>query len=257
MQFLRIKNWHEFQHYRNRRPPWIKLHRQILDNYEFYRLQDASRALLPCLWLIASEYDSGEIPLDTAMLAFRLHTGQQKLESCLNELRDKGFIDFASNALAERKQDAIPEKSREEEEKSQRQSGQQTALTDFAIFWESYPRKVHKPAAQKAWLRAGVNGHLGDVLAALESWKASAQWQDPQYIPHPSTFINQRQWNDPVPQGARNAPTTGQRKTGITANAASRIFGVTRNVADNVQPALPSGDRGVSDARVQGKSKAV
>ncbi len=27
----RIKNWDKFQHFKNRRPPWIKLHREILD----------------------------------------------------------------------------------------------------------------------------------------------------------------------------------------------------------------------------------
>ena len=74
--------------------------------------------------------------------------------------------------------------------------GQPTTLTDFDVFWDSYPRKIHKPEARKAFTRAGINGHLGSVIAGLESWKHCDQWADPQYIPHPARFINQKQWND-------------------------------------------------------------
>ena len=42
MTRLRVKNWAEFQHYRSRRPPWIKLHRGLLDDYAWHRLPEAS-----------------------------------------------------------------------------------------------------------------------------------------------------------------------------------------------------------------------
>ena len=32
---LRIKNWSEFQHYKDRAPPWVKLHHSLLDNFEW------------------------------------------------------------------------------------------------------------------------------------------------------------------------------------------------------------------------------
>jgi hypothetical protein len=41
MTRLRVKNWAEFQHYRSRRPPWIKLHRGLLDDYAWHRLPEA------------------------------------------------------------------------------------------------------------------------------------------------------------------------------------------------------------------------
>ena len=41
MRRLRIKNWAEFQHYRTRRPPWIKLHRGLLDDYAWHCLPEA------------------------------------------------------------------------------------------------------------------------------------------------------------------------------------------------------------------------
>ena len=31
---MRIKNWAQFQHFKDRSPPWIKLHREFLDDYD-------------------------------------------------------------------------------------------------------------------------------------------------------------------------------------------------------------------------------
>lgn len=116
---IRIKNWHQFQHYRNRRPPWIKLHREILDNYQFHCLPDASKALLPCLWLLASEFENGEIPLEIPMIAFRFHMTEEKVRNCLKELREKDFVSFASMKLASRKQCATPEGEVEREREAE------------------------------------------------------------------------------------------------------------------------------------------
>ena len=52
---LRVKGWARFQHYKHRRPPWIRLYRELLDDVTWHRLPVASRALAPMLWLLASE----------------------------------------------------------------------------------------------------------------------------------------------------------------------------------------------------------
>lgn len=68
----------------------------------------------------------------------------------------------------------------------------------FATFWQSYPKKVGKGAAEKAWAKAKVNGHAGEVLQSLEAQKRSDQWtrDDGRYIPNPATWLNQRRWED-------------------------------------------------------------
>jgi hypothetical protein len=63
MDYLEITNWHEYQHYTKRNPPWIKLHNKILDCYEYGCLQDASKLLLLSLYLLASRTDN-KIPND-------------------------------------------------------------------------------------------------------------------------------------------------------------------------------------------------
>ena len=67
---------------------------------------------------------------------------------------------------------------------------------DFLTFWTIYPRKVGKPAALKSWLRQ--KPPIGAVLAALEWQRGDEQWvkDGGQFIPHPSTYLNNRRWED-------------------------------------------------------------
>lgn len=75
----------------------------------------------------------------------------------------------------------------------------------FAEFWELYPRKVAKSAAQKAWrsLRLG-DSVKGQVLADLHR-RLAGEWsgKDKQYIPHPTTYLHQRRWEDEVEDSAQ------------------------------------------------------
>ena len=101
---ITIVNWGEFQHYRNRRPPWIKLHRQLLDNRHWFALSGDASKLLAELWLIASESEDGTIDDDLPNLAFRLYRQDDNIASCLQELVSHDFIEmdeeYASAALA-------------------------------------------------------------------------------------------------------------------------------------------------------------
>jgi hypothetical protein len=117
---LRPKNWEKFQHYKQRRPPWIKFHRSLLDDYEFHCLPLASRALAPMLWLLASEADNGEIDGDTVALSFRLRMTEKDLLDALKPLIDKGMFENASAMLATRLQDACLETETEAERETEK-----------------------------------------------------------------------------------------------------------------------------------------
>lgn len=107
---LRVRNWERFQHYKHRNPPWLKLHRSLLDDLEWYNLPPYFAKIMISLWLIASEKD-GELPAVPA-LAFRLRLTSSEVEDALAALGhwlepvNKGSSPAASGALAERKQDA-------------------------------------------------------------------------------------------------------------------------------------------------------
>jgi hypothetical protein len=113
------KSWGEFQHYKNRAPIWIKLHRKLLDNYEFSRLPVASRALAPILWLLASEYDDGKITATNEEIAFRLRMPEAELVEALNPLISAEFFTSDSKSLARRKRVAIPERETETQVKTE------------------------------------------------------------------------------------------------------------------------------------------
>lgn len=123
IQFIKPKNWADFQHYKDRSPTWIKLHKSILDNYDYQRLPLASKALAPMLWLLASEYDEGKIPLDYDLIAFRLRVDIDDLKNAISPLIHSGFFvcnQDASKPLAEclPREEDIKHIKQEEKEKA-------------------------------------------------------------------------------------------------------------------------------------------
>lgn len=71
----------------------------------------------------------------------------------------------------------------------------------FETFWKAYPRKVGKDAARKAWKKKGCTVNLLEkMLVTLEAQRQCKQWQkeDGQFIPHPSTWLNEGRWDDEV-----------------------------------------------------------
>jgi hypothetical protein len=63
----RIKNWTQFQHYKDRSPEWIKLHFAILASEDWTMLADASKLLAIVCMLVASRH-GGMVPNKPAYL---------------------------------------------------------------------------------------------------------------------------------------------------------------------------------------------
>ena len=125
------KNWAFFQHYKDRLPPWIKLHREILNDRVYMGLPIASKALAPLMWLLASESKNGTFDGSLDELVFRLHITPKEYQDGVKPLIDKGFFVHASNTLADCKQLAIPETEREREtETDKRQKATVVATPD-------------------------------------------------------------------------------------------------------------------------------
>ena len=99
-EWIIVRNWDTFQHYRDRRPPWIKVYLDLTHNEEFLELTGHERGVLLGLWL---EYAASGRKLrhDTAMISRRL--GLKVTKRTLKALNDAGFIEIsASAALASR-----------------------------------------------------------------------------------------------------------------------------------------------------------
>lgn len=121
------KNWETFQHYKDRSPTWVKLHKNLLDDMAFQRLPVGARALAPMLWLLASESVTGVFNGSIEELSFRLRQSEKEISVALEALIQAGFFlvyQDASNPLADCYTPSIvvaqlgsPEKRREETEK--------------------------------------------------------------------------------------------------------------------------------------------
>jgi len=192
---LRVRNWERFQHYHKRNPPWIRLYNEILDNYEFSRLQDASKWHAVGIWLLASRFDN-RIPDDPKWIATRINaTTVVDLDSLISA----GFLesyDDASNTLAPRKQSATLEGEGETEretstaapEKKKRKkrapvvAGRPVPLPES---WE--PNEGHRELAKEEGVslvretqvfkaHAAANGRtMVDWDAAFRSWLLKAR----------------------------------------------------------------------------------
>lgn len=208
---LTPKNWHEFQHYKDRSPAWIKLHRGLLDDYEFSRLPVASRALAPLLWLLASEYADGKITASTDEIAFRFRTTERELVAALKPLIDKGFFITASAVLADCKRGASPEKKEEEEREIEEEKNIRAVAVatrpvvddPFEEFWKVYPKRDGanpKTPARKKFIAAVKSGtDAREIIAAAkrsaDEARSKGQIGTP-YVPQAVTWLNQQRWGD-------------------------------------------------------------
>ena len=116
MEYLKIKNWEEYQHYKDRCPPWIKLHVKILNDRAFSLLSRASKCLQMLLWILASETD-GIIKNDINDIRFRLRDETIE-ESEINLLIEKGFLLPENNGRKHLLADACLETETETEKRA-------------------------------------------------------------------------------------------------------------------------------------------
>lgn len=72
-----------------------------------------------------------------------------------------------------------------------------TLLSKFDDFWHSYPRKQKKKLAQKLWVKKSLDRVAEKIIDDIV-WRTTndPQWQNPQYIPLPTTYFNDERWED-------------------------------------------------------------
>ncbi|MCG8434418.1 MAG: hypothetical protein MJA83_10340 [Gammaproteobacteria bacterium] len=206
MDYFEIANFDKYQHYKDRNPPWIKLHRDILENYEFSCLQDASKAHLILIWLLASRLEN-RLPYDADWIKSKIGANE-KID--LDELEKTGFIkkisdvaerkQFDSNPLADDKQLAMPETEGEVEAEADKKIYSQ----NFLSFWNVYPKKKAKGKAWVAWKKLKPdNSFLKTLIEAVEAQKRErkAKRDRGEFVPEwpfPATWLNGRNWEDEI-----------------------------------------------------------
>ena len=87
-KYFTVKNYDEFQHYKDRNPPWIKFYNTTLDDLDLEELSDAEKGHLFLIWLLASKYEN-KLPYDEKWVARKI--GAKSLVN-LDVLEQYGFI---------------------------------------------------------------------------------------------------------------------------------------------------------------------
>lgn len=66
----------------------------------------------------------------------------------------------------------------------------------FDEFWQTYPRRIGKGQAVKAWRAALKKTDPDTLITAAETFARSMSGKDPQYVPHAATWLNGERWLD-------------------------------------------------------------
>ena len=188
---MKIKNWHKFQHFKDRKPLWIKLYRDLLNDISWHKLDGETSKTLIGLWLLASEDKSGELP-PIDIIAFRLRITEDKLEQQLTKLND--FLEQLDiRCMSTGHTPDSLEKRRDREEKNTVDKKASTHAINFNKFWSLYPKKTGKQKCLSLWTKKKPPIEI--VLKAVAWQQRSEQWKKG-FIPNPSTWLNEGRWED-------------------------------------------------------------
>ena len=83
--YLSVRNWGKYQHYRDRRPIWIKFYVEMLHDDELQGLPIPARLLFDQLLLLAGEY-ANAIPNDSELIAKLVRMPPRTVRESLAEL---------------------------------------------------------------------------------------------------------------------------------------------------------------------------
>jgi len=136
MKYIKVKNWEKFQHYKDRRPTWIKLLIEIIDEFDadgnskkFYKLPDSAKLTFILLACLRAHYNQ-HIPYpNDKWLKKRL--GIRKLN--LQPLINNGFICIDTESVSEPHRNDTPEREGETE--------RETEKDKLFLKWNSYKGK--------------------------------------------------------------------------------------------------------------------
>ena len=212
------KSWKSFQHYKDRNPPWVKLHKTLLDDRDFSRLPIASKALAPMLWLLASESKDGIFDGSIEEIAFRLRWSEKDVNAGLKPLIDKGLFSIASGVLADCYQDARPETETETEgeteEKREAKTNTPEGVSD-SIFKDYLEVRKSKKAK---WTETALKGMI------REAGKAGISLEDAMRI------CIERNWQALKAEWIKEKQTAAEKNQSVLSGLTRGLVGGGNNV---------------------------
>jgi len=184
---LRVRNWDKFQPpMKDRNVIWIKVYRQILEDYEWHNLSSDNKATLIELLLLASE-NNGELP-EVHKIAFRLRKSEDFINNQISMLSH--WLQDDNNLITSCEQNVPLEKSREEKSRT---------YIRFDEFWNTLlpKRRVNRKGCIEKWKSHNLDTEADNILTWLKQMNVTKEWKEG-FNPSPEVIINQRRWEDGV-----------------------------------------------------------
>lgn len=131
MEYFKVTNWDEYQHYKDRNPPWIKLHFSLLSSPDWVMLSDRSRVLAIACMLLASR-NRGLVPNDPKYLR---RVAYLNSDADFTQLLETGFLSMladASTCKQTQAKDTQEERREETETEESRDSSEPLPRSDQA-----------------------------------------------------------------------------------------------------------------------------
>jgi hypothetical protein len=119
------------------------------------------------------------------------------------------------------------------------------AREDFDKFWATYPRRIAKGAARKAWDKALKNGADPEEII----WGARAYASLPRdpadglkYVAHPATWLNGERWTDEADPEPEARPSTTTSRVAQVDDALAEFHRLTGTHAADARPHTIKGE---------------
>jgi len=78
-------------------------------------------------------------------------------------------------------------------------SAEPTRFGDFWSIWPTSKRKVANADCEKKWARHALDSIADRIIEHVRTMRETEQWREG-FEPSPQTYLNQRRWEDEVPQ---------------------------------------------------------
>ena len=268
MKKIRFKNWEEYQHYKDRAPPWIKLHFSILSSRHWIKLDESGKLLAIVCMMIASR-NAGEVECDEEYV---MAVGNLKKRPDFDSLVECGLCEYCDGLLDKCNHDAsnlqqgsvstsslsliLPLSSDVEKSKIDGFEGSKKDVDDHDanLIYAAYPRKVARKLAMRAIIRAMEKTPAELLFQLTKSYSEARRGQDENYTPHPATWFNQERFNDaPETWRPKAAPEVKQEN----ATPAWKKLEILKDQVQKFTAQNPHPDRWTNEQRETLKKKRI
>lgn len=188
-----IVKWDEYQAPNTTK--WCKLYRSLIHTKTWCKADPHDRNVMIVLMMLAMEYDN-RIPWDDDFIGIHGHLDAREGEDGISTayLLDVGFIELRDGPDGQ----MAPAENVSKPRKKRSKKLDESQLQRFDEFWAAYPKAKAKLRAQAYWARDECDEIADQIIAAVKVQATQDDWTENggKYIPLPSTYINEKRWED-------------------------------------------------------------